>query len=158
MKIPEIFVIERTEASEKIKKHVKKEHKHDLEDFIIDKKIMGCERFSIYDIDTTNPEFLHVRGIGPEVVEKAVFANYDESTVLMVQYKTQEDITKNLRKLFKKGILFYENHREGEFIEIFLFKNNIAVYLQGCGDFNKKAAKHYRNLGFKQLEYELKGV
>ncbi len=157
MKIPQVFIFKGTETSGE-KKDIKKEYKNSLEDFIIDKEIMGCERFSIYDIDITNPDFLHVRGIGPEVVEKAVFANYADSTIMLVQYKTQEDLTKNLKQLFKKGILLYENHSKIEFIEIFLFKNNIAVYLQGRDDFNKKAAEHYRNLGFKQLEYELKGV
>lgn len=159
MKLPEIFIGEGTSGE---KKHVKKEYKPNLEDFIIDKEIIGCRSFSIFDIDmgmdSTDYGFLHVRGIKPEIVEKAIFTHYDENTIMLIQYKTQEDINKNLRQLFKKGILFYEKHSETEFIEIFLFKNNIAVYLQGKDDFNKEAANHYKRKGFKQLNYKLEAV
>ncbi len=156
MKIPKIFTVEGKERE--IKKHPKKQYKRTIEDFV-DKQLMEYQKLDVYDINMAlNPDFLKVRGIEPEIIEKAVFAHYGDNTIMLVQYKTKEDLTKNLRKLFKKGILFYENHCEAEFIERFLFKDNITVYLQGNDDFNKKAANHYSKKGFKQLEYELKVV
>lgn len=158
MKIPKVFVGEGTEV--KIKKREKEVY--NLEDFVY-KEIRGYKKSSVFDIDmgmeTGNTGFLHGRGIEPKSVEKAVFVHYNNNTIMLIKHNRPEDITKDLRKLFKKGTLFYEkNSSITEFTEIFLFKNNIAVYLQGKDDFNKKAADYYRRKGFKQLGYELKEV
>lgn len=63
----------------------------------------------------------------------------------------------DLKNLFEKGTVIYDKF-DIKFSKRFLFESNVVVYLEGSEEFTEEFTQYYKELGFKQLEYELKGV
>lgn len=177
MKIPKIFINER---EKEYKKQSKKILVETLEELVNDEKLYneigrinlnGQTKISNnvhkYDLITGVQQMtlmggrkLVNRGINFGVVEKAFSVSYHSTTsyykeAIFVQYKDETSLVNNLEEIFLKGMRY---DTEIKFIETFLFKKNITLYLEGDKDFINAFRDYYRKKGFKQLNYKLEAV
>jgi len=101
------------------------------------------------------------RGLNFETIEKAFSVSYHSPTsahykeAILIQYKYETSLIDNLDNIFLKGM---SQENEINFIDTFLFKKNIAIYLEGNVDFINRFRDYYRKKGFKQLNYKLEAV
>lgn len=99
-----------------------------------------------------NAHYSHL-GITPYQVSKVAITKYDNDhhNILLIEYTDEKDLINNLEKIYANGSEFLDRWYPVKFMERFLHKNNIAVYINGEQDFIKTAAEHYKKLGFKQI-------
>lgn len=152
MKTPKTFI---QKDLKKIKSYDSEKNIQDTSQLIADEFILDCNEKSIRELDLYN-NFLSGRGVDTETLEKILLVWYDNSIrVILFQYKTKASLTKSLRNAFEEGMM-YHSERELKFTEKFLFKDKIAIHLDGKKTSIEKLVSYYRNLGFKQLDYKLK--
>ncbi len=95
-------------------------------------------------------------GINDKVIEKKLAITCGNQLVMLFQYRTDKDLTNNLKGLFEKGIAHYNNMYIIGFIDRFLLKDNISVYLDCNPKLTGDLAKYYKKIGFKQIDYKLR--
>ena len=157
MKVPKSFVPKKPKELDL--EELKKPKGQDklLEDLVAHEGYLGCDHKKIYD----NPlpsEDLDNRGINAKSLRKTLVVQYDSGSITVFQYKSKNALKNNLRQIFEKSSVFYNPRFGATFFGRFLFKNNFAIFVEGGYLFIPRAVKHYRQKGFKQLDYELKAV
>lgn len=178
MKLPKIFITEREKGYKKQPKKIDNETLEELVDdenlhdeigrINIDGQTKISNNVRKYDLITGVKQMtlmggrkLVNRGLNFESVEKAFSVSYHSPTsshykeAIFVQYKDETSLIDNLEEVFLKGM---RCETETKFIETFLFKKNIAVYLEGDENFINTFRDYYRKKGFKQLNYKLEAV
>lgn len=153
--IPKNFVPEK-KGKLKIKyleKQLPKENK--LEELVIDEKIFSCMSKKIYT--SLHISDLKYFGITPELIKNVINVRYNHygfnPIILLIEYKSKNDLKKELPKIFERGI---EDYSEIEkFSQTFMFKNDIAIFIEHS--LTEKAVPYYKKLGFKRLKCIFKG-
>jgi len=157
MKIPKTFVpknlkeIDLKNSKNKIK---------DLESLILDESEVNCSSQTVYEVDINSDdhviETLDEWGFYTKKSKKLILVMYDYYERLVIcQYKSAKDLKNNLKPIFEKG-MSVQDYSDIQFTEKFLFKGNVAIFADFFEHTIKDVVKHYRKMGFKQLEYELK--
>lgn len=133
-----------------------------IEDLIIDEPSLGGVKNILKSIWFP---VITERGINTHFIEKSVMVSYNsfgfgflDSSVLLFQYEDSGTLRGNLKEIFEEGMMYYKKAYKKRFTDIFLFKDNISIYLECNREANEKLRKHYRQLGFKQLDFKLTEV
>jgi len=146
MKIPKIFVPEKIKEIDSNKTEIPI---MTLEDLILGSiNSISCDEKTITTRVSSYSSWFEEAGIKIRFVERVAVSNYGVDSITLIEYKTEQDLDENMKELCKKGKENFDKYRT-KFKEIFLFKNNVTIYLNGDEDFNKEAANRYKRLGFK---------
>lgn len=173
MDVPETFASK--EFKGKDLEYLKKPT-YSIESLILEESFVDCNRKHVGPWEFTSHFFterpiLSDLGINPKHIEKAVYVDYYDDkikqfgkygvgssmyTIRFVQYPSKSCLDEELENLFEEGIKFYKS--KNRFMKRFLFKDKIAIYIDGNEEFIKKSVNYYRKLGFKQLSCTIKAV
>lgn len=157
MKIPQIFIPDNPkEININNFKRFKNSKKRadNLENLIL-KNVLGYEKREEHN--TSHGNCVLKGGVDIKSLKKTAVIRYNFNRIVLLQYKTETDLLKNLRSVFENGFILYSGNKLN-FFQRFLFKDNISIYLEGDKKFTKELQAYYRSLGFKHLDYELKAV
>lgn len=167
MDIPETF---KPKEFQGINLEYPKEPISDIESVIMEESFVDCTKKHIENWDVAYPSLINL-GVNIGHIDKAIHVTYyDENrmefgkygvgpskyTINLIEYHSKNILDKDLESLFDKGVEFYLS--KDKFMERFLFKDKIAIYIDGNKPFIKKSVNYYRGLGFKQLSYTIKIV
>lgn len=127
-----------------------------LEDLILETvNGMKCDELILSQLVSNhlyNAHYSHL-GITPYQISRIAIAKYnkDHHNILLIEYIEKKDILNNLERIYANGSEYLDRWYPVKFMERFLHKNNLAVYINGEKDFIKTAAEHYKKLGFKKI-------
>lgn len=154
MEIPKIFI---PENEKEINPNKIKPQTLSLEELILESiNGISCDEKVLSRLisSSLSNDYYSYLGIDASRINRIAVAKYDNGgsqSILLMEYKQEKELFNSLEKIYEGGSEYLDQWYKASirFAERFLYKNNIAVYINGNEEFTKQAVEQYKKLGFE---------